>query len=126
MKYINSYKIFESKLYSELSDHGAEDIEDIDYIIGYFEDGEGDGMYHLNDDIELLSIREINYLNTIGDVAIKNHFGKDYIEFKVRKELELNIYKNSDELYYIIDLNNSLYYKCDTFEGVKQLIKDLI
>ena len=30
MKYINSYKIFESKLYSELSDHGAEDIEDTD------------------------------------------------------------------------------------------------
>jgi hypothetical protein len=113
VKYIKEYKIFESSdvLWCALS---HQEFNEIIYPDGDYVDG-----------IQSLSQQEIKYLETIGDFKYidKVPYG---IFHHVNMESRIFIFKLTDEWYYITNPLQTIFYKCDTFQGLKQLIDRLI
>lgn len=125
MKYIKEYKIFESSdvLYYAL------DHQEFNGLVSYIDD---EDVIQYKPELQSLSEDEIKYLESIGG-KVENIDGVPYNRFKIDKikrgvtfNIKLFIFKMPDEWYYVTDPMNSVCYKCDTFEGLKQLIDRLI
>jgi hypothetical protein len=131
MKHLIQYKIFESesKLYTEI---GSNDYYD------FFKNGITDNFTQA--EIDYIDSTDINTFISTEDKSVRIKyenplFTSDDRSF-IRAEYEMSNYeefiihfrKVIDEWYYIsiiqIDGGQTLY-KCDSFEGVKQLINDI-
>lgn len=127
MKYITTYKLFESV--DDIQLYKCIDPQEFDESLYYVNDNQ---ILSYKEDLLRLNEEESKYLKDIGVITnynsgypeYKPHYTKlvfDNPSFKYRRHIF--IFKSSDEWYYIDDDLNRVLYKCDTFEGVKQVIK---
>jgi hypothetical protein len=113
MKYL---KLFESdKLYLSIS-HG-----EWEEAVGYYDDSSV--MYVPFTDRETSIIN-----NIIGDRSIKPvySFSADLSTKLWYDDIDISITKLDDEWYYIADYERFEFYKCDTFDGLKDCLSKII
>jgi hypothetical protein len=96
------------------------DPQDLENITHYYNDYDSFGIGKLKYSDRLLELNndDLNYLRSVGVISV---VGSSYTKFK-GIDLSLFIFRMPDEWYYIIDNHNLKCYKCDTFQGVKQVI----
>lgn len=110
MKYL---KLFESdKLYLSIS-HG-----EWEEAVGYYD--HSSVMYVPFTDRETSIINDI-----IGDRSIEPVYSP-YIGILNYDDIDISITKLDDEWYYIADYETTEFYKCDTFDGLKDCLSKII
>jgi hypothetical protein len=112
MKYI---KLFENhdKLYHSISQ------EEWEEAVGYYDDSST--TYVPFNDKEISTINDI-----IGDSSISKPESSSYNGILTYDDIDLSITKLDDQWYYIMDSLQFEFYKCDTFDGLKDCLIKII